>query len=127
MCSVPLCCRNDSFCFIHFPEKIVVCVLSIFQGEMVVYPLSVLLQKLVVHVLSTYLQRLTECLSLLVQKLVVKPDQLIKRRGKLGLIKAGVDLQGVQEWLKNKLNKDFQVPNTALCTNNMHPGNGTLL
>ena len=43
------------------------------------------------------------------QKLVVKPDQLIKRRGKLGLIKAGVDLNGVKEWLNNKLNKDFKV------------------
>ncbi|KAK7508656.1 hypothetical protein BaRGS_00000222 [Batillaria attramentaria] len=43
------------------------------------------------------------------QKLVVKPDQLIKRRGKLGLIKAGVDLQGVKEWLATKLGKDFQI------------------
>lgn len=43
------------------------------------------------------------------QKLVVKPDQLIKRRGKLGLIKAGVDLQGVKDWLANKLGKDFQI------------------
>ena len=43
------------------------------------------------------------------QKLVVKPDQLIKRRGKLGLIKAGVSLSGVKEWLTNKLGKDFTV------------------
>ncbi|KAL5007875.1 hypothetical protein ScPMuIL_016681 [Solemya velum] len=43
------------------------------------------------------------------EKLVVKPDQLIKRRGKLGLIKAGCDLAGVQEWLKSKLGKEFQV------------------
>lgn len=43
------------------------------------------------------------------QKLVVKPDQLIKRRGKLGLIKAGVDLEGVKEWLKNKLGREFEV------------------
>ncbi|KAK7109151.1 ATP-citrate synthase-like [Littorina saxatilis] len=43
------------------------------------------------------------------EKLVVKPDQLIKRRGKLGLIKAGADLKGVQEWLQTKLNKDFQI------------------
>ncbi|KAK3108901.1 hypothetical protein FSP39_018217 [Pinctada imbricata] len=46
---------------------------------------------------------------LLTEKLVVKPDQLIKRRGKLGLIKAGADLEGVKEWLKNKLGKDFQI------------------
>ena len=45
----------------------------------------------------------------ILQKLVVKPDQLIKRRGKLGLIKAGVDLEGVKEWLKNKLGKEFEV------------------
>ncbi|XP_012944404.1 ATP-citrate synthase isoform X2 [Aplysia californica] len=43
------------------------------------------------------------------EKLVVKPDQLIKRRGKLGLIKAGADFQGVQEWLKTKLGKDFEI------------------
>lgn len=43
------------------------------------------------------------------QKLVVKPDQLIKRRGKLGLIKAGTDLAGVKDWLTNKLGKEFKV------------------
>ena len=48
-------------------------------------------------------------LILLFQKLVVKPDQLIKRRGKLGLIKAGTDLAGVKDWLTNKLGKEFKV------------------
>lgn len=43
------------------------------------------------------------------EKLVVKPDQLIKRRGKLGLIKAGVDLAGAQEWLQTRLGKPFQI------------------
>ncbi|XP_055892192.1 ATP-citrate synthase-like isoform X1 [Biomphalaria glabrata] len=43
------------------------------------------------------------------EKLVVKPDQLIKRRGKLGLIKAGVDLNGVKEWLVDKLGKPFEI------------------
>ncbi|KAK6166754.1 hypothetical protein SNE40_023379 [Patella caerulea] len=43
------------------------------------------------------------------EKLVVKPDQLIKRRGKLGLIKAGADFNGVKEWLANKLGKDFEI------------------
>ncbi|CAL1547092.1 unnamed protein product [Lymnaea stagnalis] len=43
------------------------------------------------------------------EKLVVKPDQLIKRRGKLGLIKAGVDIGGVQEWLQTKLGKQFEI------------------
>ncbi|XP_069111332.1 ATP-citrate synthase-like isoform X1 [Argopecten irradians] len=46
---------------------------------------------------------------LLSEKLVVKPDQLIKRRGKLGLIKAGTDLEGAKEWLSHKLGKDFQI------------------
>jgi len=43
------------------------------------------------------------------EKLVVKPDQLIKRRGKLGLIKVGADYNGVQQWLGEKLGKDQQV------------------
>lgn len=43
------------------------------------------------------------------QKLVVKPDQLIKRRGKLGLIKVGTDLAGVQTWVDQRMNKDQQV------------------
>ena len=47
--------------------------------------------------------------SSLKQKLVVKPDQLIKRRGKLGLIKANVDLASIQEWLIEKLNKEIKV------------------
>ena len=38
-----------------------------------------------------------------------KPDQLIKRRGKLGLIKAGADINGIKEWLGNKLGKEFHV------------------
>lgn len=48
------------------------------------------------------------------QKLVVKPDQLIKRRGKLGLIKAGVDLTGVKNWLENKLGIEFKVSDNCL-------------
>ncbi|XP_071515606.1 ATP-citrate synthase isoform X2 [Panulirus ornatus] len=43
------------------------------------------------------------------EKLVVKPDQLIKRRGKLGLIKVGADLAGVQTWVNDRMNKDQQV------------------
>ncbi|CAG0906979.1 unnamed protein product, partial [Cyprideis torosa] len=35
-------------------------------------------------------------------KLVVKPDQLIKRRGKLGLIEVNVDIARVLEWTKQK-------------------------
>jgi ATP citrate (pro-S)-lyase len=42
-------------------------------------------------------------------KLVVKPDQLIKRRGKLGLIKVNVDYPGVRTWLKDMMAKDIKV------------------
>ncbi|XP_015598559.1 ATP-citrate synthase [Cephus cinctus] len=40
------------------------------------------------------------------EKLVVKPDQLIKRRGKLGLIKVNADLPTVQKWIADRINKD---------------------
>lgn len=43
------------------------------------------------------------------EKLVVKPDQLIKRRGKLGLIKVNADLPTVQKWVEERMNKDQQV------------------
>ncbi|PWA21557.1 hypothetical protein CCH79_00003058, partial [Gambusia affinis] len=42
-------------------------------------------------------------------RLVVKPDQLIKRRGKLGLVGINLDLQGVKEWLKGHLMKEITV------------------
>lgn len=43
------------------------------------------------------------------EKLVVKPDQLIKRRGKLGLIKVGTDLAGVKSWVQERMGKDCKV------------------
>uniref|UniRef100_A0A4W4FXZ7 ATP-citrate synthase n=1 Tax=Electrophorus electricus TaxID=8005 RepID=A0A4W4FXZ7_ELEEL len=46
---------------------------------------------------------------LLTERLVVKPDQLIKRRGKLGLVGVDLDLQGVKEWLKPRLMKETLV------------------
>ncbi|KAI9526365.1 hypothetical protein NQZ68_039973 [Dissostichus eleginoides] len=46
---------------------------------------------------------------LLTERLVVKPDQLIKRRGKLGLVGINLDLQGVQEWLKTRMMKETTV------------------
>uniref|UniRef100_A0A3P8VAY4 ATP-citrate synthase n=1 Tax=Cynoglossus semilaevis TaxID=244447 RepID=A0A3P8VAY4_CYNSE len=59
---------------------------------------------------ETDLDRLTqEHPWLLTQRLVVKPDQLIKRRGKLGLVGTNLDLQGVKEWLKNNLMKETTV------------------
>lgn len=43
------------------------------------------------------------------EKLVVKPDQLIKRRGKLGLIGVNLDLPGVQKWISERMSKEIQV------------------
>lgn len=40
---------------------------------------------------------------------MVKPDQLIKRRGKLGLVGVNLDLKGVREWLKSRLMKETTV------------------
>ena len=48
------------------------------------------------------------------QKLVVKPDQLIKRRGKLGLILVNSDLKGVKEWVSQRIGKDTQVGRRTL-------------
>lgn len=46
---------------------------------------------------------------LLTHKLVVKPDQLIKRRGKLGLIKVNCDLAEVKKWVHETMAKETQV------------------
>uniref|UniRef100_A0A2I3RT82 ATP citrate synthase n=1 Tax=Pan troglodytes TaxID=9598 RepID=A0A2I3RT82_PANTR len=43
---------------------------------------------------------------LLSQNLVVKPDQLIKRRGKLGLVGVNLTLDGVKSWLKPRLGQE---------------------
>jgi len=43
------------------------------------------------------------------QKLVAKPDQLIKRRGKLGLIKVNADIGDVVSWIGEKLHNDVKV------------------
>lgn len=39
----------------------------------------------------------------------MKPDQLIKRRGKLGLMAVDLNLEGVQEWLKSHLMTEITV------------------
>lgn len=41
--------------------------------------------------------------------LVVKPDQLIKRRGKLGLIKVNANFQQCKQWILERLNKDVTI------------------
>lgn len=47
------------------------------------------------------------------ERLVVKPDQLIKRRGKLGLIKVNADLATVKQWVAERMNKDQKVGRTT--------------
>ena len=41
--------------------------------------------------------------------LVVKPDQLIKRRGKAGLVGIKLDWEGVQQWIAERMEKEIQV------------------
>ena len=43
------------------------------------------------------------------KKLAVKPDQLIKRRAKLGLVKIDADLDTVQNWISERMNKQQKV------------------
>jgi ATP citrate (pro-S)-lyase len=45
----------------------------------------------------------------LFQSLVAKPDQLIKRRGKLGLIKVKASLEEVKQWIADRMGKDQEV------------------
>lgn len=52
------------------------------------------------------------------QKLVVKPDQLIKRRGKLGLIKVNVDLPEVKKWIDERMDKEIQIGKSSGKLNN---------
>jgi ATP citrate (pro-S)-lyase len=46
---------------------------------------------------------------LLNSQLVVKPDQLIKRRGKAGLLAINKNWGEVVEWIKERMNKDTKV------------------
>jgi len=46
---------------------------------------------------------------LLTSKLVAKPDQLIKRRGKAGLIVLDTDLPTAQKWIAERMEKEVQV------------------
>ncbi|RWS08503.1 ATP-citrate synthase-like protein [Dinothrombium tinctorium] len=43
------------------------------------------------------------------ERLVVKPDQLIKRRGKLGLILVNADFDSVKQWIQERIGKDIQI------------------
>jgi ATP citrate (pro-S)-lyase len=46
-------------------------------------------------------------------KLVVKPDQLIKRRGKLGLIAVNKNFAEVKQWVNERMGKDQKVGNAT--------------
>src|SRR3989344_7606188 len=46
---------------------------------------------------------------LLKEKLVIKPDQLFGKRGKLGLVLLNADFQQVKEYLKENLNKEITI------------------
>ena len=48
--------------------------------------------------------------------MVSKPDQLIKRRGKLGLIKVKTDLAESKKWIGERMGKDQQVIRHKDCT-----------
>ncbi len=50
-----------------------------------------------------------EPVNALFQSLVAKPDQLIKRRGKLGLIKVKASLEEVKQWVAERMGKDQEV------------------
>ena len=45
----------------------------------------------------------------MVQRLIVKPDQLVKRRGKLGLVKVDTDISGVREWLSEHMGRELEI------------------
>ncbi|OAF65048.1 hypothetical protein A3Q56_07239, partial [Intoshia linei] len=47
------------------------------------------------------------------EKLIVKPDQLIKRRGKLNLILLDATINACEEWIKTKANKEITINNTT--------------
>jgi len=49
--------------------------------------------------------------------LVVKPDQLIKRRGKLGLILVNADIDAVKKWISERMAKDLQVSHFLVIKN----------
>ncbi|KAJ3197486.1 citrate synthase [Irineochytrium annulatum] len=50
---------------------------------------------------------------LLTEKLVCKPDQLIKRRGKNGLLGINLDWAGVKEWIGKRAGQRFKLERTT--------------
>jgi len=58
---------------------------------------------------KTFQELATQHPWLLTTPLVVKPDQLIKRRGKAGLIAINKSWEQVQEWIMERMQKEVQV------------------
>lgn len=58
---------------------------------------------------TNYDQLINENPWLLQKPLVVKPDQLIKRRGKLGLIKVNINFEQCKQWIQERINKEIQI------------------
>lgn len=50
-------------------------------------------------------------------KLVVKPDQLIKRRGKLGLLGINMDFANVKKWIYERAGTEIKVCLSYFCFN----------
>lgn len=61
------------------------------------------------HFLYNFFLLYSKFQPFLFQSLVVKPDQLIKRRGKLGLVGVNLTLDGVKSWLKPRLGHEATV------------------
>lgn len=40
---------------------------------------------------------------------MAKPDQLLKRRGKLGLVKVNASYEDVQEWIGDRMGQELKV------------------
>ena len=50
---------------------------------------------------------------LLTTRLVVKPDQLIKRRGKAGLVGINMSFEDVQSWIDERMEKEITLGNVS--------------
>jgi len=61
------------------------------------------------HMESVFAQTESAHPWLLTKKLVVKPDQLIKRRGKSGLLGLNLDWSSVKDWIRARAGKEVQV------------------